>query len=321
MIERVLVATDGKAPAIGALRTARSLAERDGTAVEVLAVYDLPLQFYAPVTAGMATAGAPPAFGTAAVEALRDQVRTQLEEIGGAARAWPVTVRLGSVAETIARSAAEHEVHAILMGLRPHSAVERWLGRETLLRVVHLSHIPILALPTDARDLPRRAVVAVDLSELSVRAARFAGQLLEPGGTLHIVHTTWAPEPGQNWATLEWARSYRIGVNRQIEELAAALRTESGHDVVVHVREGHDTSHEVIGVADEVGADLIASGSHGHGFLGRLVLGSTAAKLVHGSHGALLIAPPAEVPIELHRGAPADAVVAPVPGPGPGGGG
>ena len=51
-----------------------------------------------------------------------------------------------------------------------------------------------------------------------------------------------------------------------------------------------------------VNADLIAAGSHGAGFFGRIVIGSVSSKLVHGTRASLLLTPPADVPDELQVG-------------------
>jgi nucleotide-binding universal stress UspA family protein len=299
MISTILVATNGEDGAIGALRLARALAERDGARVEVLAVYDPPIRFYGFEAAGM-VAGVPSPFLPAAVEELHRQVQVQLAGVGGAS-GWPITVRVGGVAPTIARFAAECGAAIILLGLRPHGVVDRWLGRETLLRLTHLSHVPVLAVPEELHHLPRRVVAAVDLSDLSHHGARVALDVAAAGGELHLVHITWAPSPDAAWATTDWIKMYRAGVEEQIEQLASELRTSAPLDVRVHVRETQDPGGEILKVAEETGAELIVAGSHGHGYFGRIVLGSTSSRLLHAAHCAVLLAPPPAIPVELRQ--------------------
>lgn len=310
MISCVLVATDGTPDAMGAVEMARLLAARDGARVEVLTVFDPPMQFYGLEAVGIA-AGVPSPYGLVAIEELRRRVEIQLAGVGGGASEWPISVKVDSCAPAIARFASECGAALVLMGLRPHVAVERWLGRGTLLRVIHLSHVPVLAVPADARGLPQRVVAAVDLSELSLRAVQSLPALLAPGSQLHLVHATWAPLPGENWATMDWVKTYRTGVEERIEALASELRSSAALEVHVHVRETGDPAHEILRLADEVGAELIAAGSHGHGFLGRIVLGSVSSKLLHGARCAVLIAPPAEAPPELRPVLEMDDVLAP----------
>lgn len=312
MISRVLVATDGTPGAMGALRMAQVLAQRDGARVEVLAVYDPPLQFYGLEAAGM-IAGVPSPFGPAAVEELKRRVEVQVAGTGVGASEWPVAVKLGAVAPTIARFAEERGAALVLLGLRPHAAVERWLGRETLLRVVHLSHVPVLAVPADAEGLPRRVVAAVDLSELSLHALRTAPELVAPGGELHLLQATWAPAADEEWATMEWVKTYRTGVEERLQKLSAEIRSATTLTPYVHVRESTDPAHEVLRLAEEVGAELITAGSHGHGFFGRIVLGSVSTRLLHGAHCSVLLAPPPHFPAELRPERSREGVRAPHP--------
>jgi hypothetical protein len=46
---------------------------------------------------------------------------------------------------------------------------------------------------------------------------------------------------------------------------------------------------------------VIAAGSHGAGFLSRLVMGSVSTRLVRGATRMVLIAPPRTVPAEVER--------------------
>jgi nucleotide-binding universal stress UspA family protein len=298
MISRILLATDGTPAAAGAVRTARLLHERDGLPVEVLSVYDPPMQFYG-LEATRVVVGAPPHFGATAVEDLKERVTKQLEEVGGAAREWPVAIRLGPVAPTIARYAAESGAGLLLVGLRTHPPVDRWLARETLLRIIHLTHLPVLAVPAHLQVLFRRAVAGVDFSDLSRRALAELPGLLPAGADLYLLHTTWAPAAVEAWSTMDWVKGYRLSVEERLEEVAEELRGTGSFQLDLRVVEGTDPASDILALADQVDADLLVVGSHGLGYFGRIVLGSTAARLLHASHCALLVAPPAELPVEL----------------------
>jgi hypothetical protein len=53
-----------------------------------------------------------------------------------------------------------------------------------------------------------------------------------------------------------------------------------------------DPAKELAMYAGSVGADLIATGSHGHGYVSRLVLGSVTTKLLRTAKCAVLVIPP-----------------------------
>jgi nucleotide-binding universal stress UspA family protein len=96
----------------------------------------------------------------------------------------------------------------------------------------------------------------------------------------------------------EWEKTYRAGVERRLEEFATQLERPDGITVKTHLCSG-DPGPELLRLAEEVDADLIAAGSHGAGFIGRIVLGSVSGKLVHGARCSLLISPPRTVPSDL----------------------
>jgi nucleotide-binding universal stress UspA family protein len=297
MTRSILVATDGFPGAMGALRVARRLAERDGARVEVIAVYE-PITLYGTDPLAPAS-GVPPQFAIASMEALRDRVKAQLAEVGGPAIDWQVIGSAGPVSQAIARAAVRREADLILLGLRHPSTVERWIGRETLLRLAHLAHVPILAVAADATDLPARVLVATDFSDFSARVARAAAQWLAPGGRIDLAHVTWSPSPGDRWDGItEWQKTYRIGVQRRLDEVAESVKASGVGEVHTHILSG-DPSTAILQLAEELNAHLIAAGSHGVGFLGRVVMGSVSSKLVHGASCSLLIAPPEDVSPEL----------------------
>ena len=76
-----------------------------------------------------------------------------------------------------------------------------------------------------------------------------------------------------------------------LTELAGSIGARHGIRVSVNVREG-DPARELLALAAELGADLLAAGSHGHGFLARLLLGSTSTRLLRGARCSVLVAPP-----------------------------
>jgi nucleotide-binding universal stress UspA family protein len=290
MNDRILVATDGTPGAVGALRTARALAERDGTRVEVLVVYE-PAHPYPVGPADPSLAVATPLL-PAATASLQREVRDQLAEVGGGAPEWPVLMTEGRIADTIGRAGRERAADMILLGLRRARGVEHWRSRETLLRVIHLAHVPVLAVPADADGLPNVALCAVDFSEFSLQAARTALRILSPGARLHLAHRTWAPAVDAAWATMDWVKTYRTAVEERLAEFASELAREGRVRAQVHVLGEGKPAEEILRLAEEVGADLLAAGSHGSGFVGRLLLGRVSSTLAHRAGCALLIAPP-----------------------------
>jgi nucleotide-binding universal stress UspA family protein len=298
MRSHMLVATDGEPGASGALRTARLLARHHGSSVEVIAVLE-PMGRFLASDSLETVSSFPPHFETAGIDRLRAKVRSQLVEIGDEAAGWPVSVKVGRTAPTVARVAVEKAASLIVLGLREPRAAERWLGRESLLRLVHIAHVPVMAVPASASRLPREVVLAVDFSEFSLRAGHEVVRTVAPAGRLHLVHVALAAGMDGGGSELtEWQRTYRSGVERRLQELAVELGAAAPDAGQAHILAG-DPAGEILRLADELGADLIAAGSHGAGFIGRILLGSVSSKLVYGARCSVLIVPPRAVPDEL----------------------
>ena len=278
----ILVAADGTPAGAGALRMAQRLAEREGARVEVLAVHD-PAALRVVRGDDPTTSMRPPA-AEVAVRGLREQIRAQLQRIGAGSEEWPLTVQVGGVARMIASHAVDCGASRVILGLNQADSAQRWLGREMLLDLIRRLNVPVLAVPPGYTELPRSVIVAVDFSRYSLEIAREALEDLEPGAQLHLINVTTDPRQGQ-------AREDRMAVERRLAELASELEIPGIAAVETYHRAG-DPGDEILRLAEQVGAELIAAGSHGVSYPGQVLTGDVYGKLVHSAECALLIGPP-----------------------------
>jgi nucleotide-binding universal stress UspA family protein len=78
-------------------------------------------------------------------------------------------------------------------------------------------------------------------------------------------------------------------IGRQVKELK-----DAGLDVELEVRSGSDDIATLIArTADDVDADLIVVGTHGHGGIAAALMGSVARALCHTARVPVLVVPPA----------------------------
>jgi len=91
---------------------------------------------------------------------------------------------------------------------------------------------------------------------------------------------------------------------RQILERHAAVLRQQGIEVLTELREG-GTSATIIDVAQEQAADLIVVGSHGHGAVYDLLVGSTTRVILRQAECPVLV-----VPHRVRAAAPASIEVA-----------
>lgn len=277
---RILLATHGERSADGAVRIASQLAARWGAALDVLAVVELfPPGAAPPLDMGFGLGNVPAPQELAGVgETLRTGVAAQVRRCG-VEHAAP-RVRTGPVAQEIADAARTGAADLVVIGLGPHGVVDRALGGETALQLVQIAGAPVLAVPADYGDLPRRAIAAIDFTATSVRAARAAAECLVAGDVLDLVHVRPPPASGAPAG----------GNGGQLRDLASRLAVPPGVEVVAVELHG-DAAPSLLAYLDGSGADLIALGSHGYGWWKRLALGSVASKVLRLATRAVLVAP------------------------------
>jgi nucleotide-binding universal stress UspA family protein len=308
----ILLATDGSPGSFGAVRVALALAEHRKQPLVALSVADPMILPGDGLSYPMIMAQ--PDLERNQLDHLRAAVEAQLSDAAAGDAEPRVEVAFGAVAATIVRAAVDHDATMIVLGLGRREARERWLGTETALKVTHLSHVPVLAVHPDAETLPRRVLVAIDFSDFSRDAARTALQCVPLGGELHLAHVSWTLPSGSADGTREtaWTETYRVGARVRLDEMRRELTTCEGMRCVSTVLEG-ETARALIKYARMSGAEMIATGSHGYGFLGRMMMGSVSTRLIRQAPCSVLVAPPRAISVEtLKEGGRARPAAAPM---------
>ena len=279
----VLVATDGQAQSDGALALGAILA--GGTdALRVVGVLRS-----MPVVPDVGAAKTTDIDRTRRADlhvAVDRQATRQLGE------PFAVEIYDGDPATVVAQRAHEGSASLIVCGLGRHSVVDRILGDETALRLVRLSDVPVLAAAETADRAPSSIVVASDFSETSLRAARMAASVAAPGATMYLVHV--APRDHTRYEWDGWGKAYRQDALDNLATTKRLLKVDDDTIVQPIMLQG-DTAAEILRFAGSVHADLIATGSHGHGFVARLLIGSVATRIVRASTCSVLTVPHAAV--------------------------
>jgi nucleotide-binding universal stress UspA family protein len=298
----ILVATDASTGSLGAVRVARALASLQNRPLVAVAVLE-PVVFPG---SGLSypLLMAQPELEQVQEEGLQTAVEAQLDEAGGGRPDWTIEIVRGAPAPTIVRKAVEHGAEMIVLGIGRHDASDRWLGTETALKVTHLAHVPVLAVHPDAAGIPRRALVAVDFSDFCRTAARSAIDCMPEHAELHLAHVTWTIPAGSDAPReIAWTETYRIGARARLEDLRAELVAGRNLRCVSTLLEG-ETARALIKYARMSSADLIATGSHGYGFLGRMMMGSVSTRILRQAPCSVLVSPPQGIAIEATEAEP-----------------
>lgn len=287
----VMAATDGEPQALGALRCARDLGDRLGLPLEVISVCEPTSAFgYGSVDL---VPGVIDEMADAARNIRRSAVNAQLLAAGVVCQPL-VDTEIGPPAPTIARAATRRGACMIVVGRGNHGRLDRVLSDETALRLMQASHLPVLSVPETYRDLPVRCLAAIDFTSYSLDAARNAVTLVAPGGELHLVHVASEQSAGEllTWRETEWMQAMRRDVEGRLDAAVSQI-TDLAPDITVtaHLVSGRPVK-EILRLAETLEVDMLAAGTNGYGFLGRLLMGSVATQLVRRSRYMTLIAPP-----------------------------
>jgi nucleotide-binding universal stress UspA family protein len=135
--------------------------------------------------------------------------------------------------------------------------------------------------------LPKKTVVPIDFSELSIEALNRALDIAAPDGDVQVIHVLAAlsvMEPGLIYGT----ESDDERIKGALERLDETLADTKYNRVQKHVVVG-DPGHEIADYAQESGADLIVIPSHGYGVIRHMLLGSVAERVVRLAHCPVLV--------------------------------
>jgi len=203
-------------------------------------------------------------------------------------------VRLGRAAALIRDVVAERDAGIVVLGAKHHPAITRWIGGSTVHNVVRTTCVPVVVCQADLQSI-KRVLVAVDISYAAkptvAEAARFARLF---GAELRIVHVV---EPLPLVAALPIALDQEAYCQLSEEQFAETLRELLSDVEATHgIRRGAADQALAEEVA-EWGADLLVIGSHGKGWVDRVLVGSTTERLLgHLPTSALVVPVPAPPP-------------------------
>lgn len=295
----VLLATDGHGATDAPALAARRLAARLGTRLDVVAVVEPP----SALAVGFEVAALPAELDGSRRDELEAAVRRRLAPVLGASERYRLDVRVGAPARAIADAARESGAALVVVGHGGHRAVDRLLGDEIALQVVRRATAPVLAVAPGPDAPIRRAVVGVDFGAASIRAARAALSLLEPGADgdaqLTLVHVRSplddAPDgrdPRASDFASDFAADYEASVGTMFVRLREMLRplVPQGVTVETRIRSGRIVEC-LLESAEETGAALVAVGTRGPGWAERLFVGSVSTGVLRRAGRSVLVAP------------------------------
>ncbi len=215
-------------------------------------------------------------------EVVESAIREQLKRVLGEGHEVQIHLEAGSPHTEILRLAERVEPCLIVFG-----AASVKVGGIAE-RVVRSAPCPVLVA---LRHSGKAVLAATDFSDPALPAVHAAVEEArrrrKPCYVLHSVDvTSIRAMPAIDWSAVTGRilDALRAEARKKLEEIGGRL----GKDVETVLSEG-TASEAILGKADELDADLIVLGTHGHSGLRRLALGSVAETVVRRSHRSILV--------------------------------
>lgn len=188
--------------------------------------------------------------------------------------------RIGRPAEEIIGLSEEINADLIVTGSRGLSPLKRLILGSTSEVVVRYASCSVLVVREGRPDgFPHKILLATDGSKEAELAARAAAELAEKtGAELDAVHVAHAPVMAGAYAE-QSSRETAEAARELLDEQAGLVREAGAELAETHTLVG-SPAEKILGLAEDIEADLVVVGSRGLSEIKRLVLGSVSESVV-----------------------------------------
>lgn len=268
--EKFLVASDGSEFSAGAVREAIRMAQRCGARLHVISV--------------VATGAEQESIGEQLLKQELEAAQAHLAEIKARATAAGLACETQAIQasqpwQEIVAEAERLEADLIITGRRGRRGMARLVVGDATVRIIGHSPCSVLVVPRAAELEGRHFLLASDGSRYSDAAAVVAGSLAKLCGTPLTVVSATLPQHSR-----QRRREATAAVNRTVSHLK-----QDGVRATGEVPEGVRADEVIVQKARALNADLIVLGSHGRTGLERILLGSTAERVLDQTSCAVLV--------------------------------
>lgn len=221
-------------------------------------------------------------------ETAETRVRAMLESAVPSPVLRDLKIRMGAPVAVLENAVEDYDPELLVLGGKHHSTLGRWLAGSTAHIMVRRANVPLLVTGQWSGAIDR-IVAAVDLSSAAgptiTAAERMAGLFNAKLTVVHVVE----PMPVVDGVTVTITETELLErANTELTRTVWPLISRAGTDRLV--REGIATD-VIPRVVREQKADLVVVGSHGRGWVDRLLIGSATERLLNQLPCSMLIVP------------------------------
>lgn len=290
-IRTIVAATDFSPGAVAAVERAVQLAQTHGAALHLLHAFDVDAWRSLRSVFNIHRLTSDPPQDLQMQQRLVEEAATLATKSGLEVEAH---FGVGTPAKVIDVYAKAHNASLIVFGARAEEGVLGVGG--TAAKLVHLPVCPVMIVRSGGARPHDKVMSAVDLRDVSVRAAGFAVALM-PSAHHHLVFAVdpaldralWLGELGQV-DDIGLRESVRIRANRELQRLVLDLAAQARLPIEAEVIDDVPARGLVVR-AWSLPADCIVVGHHGQGPLEESLLGNMAQHLMHHTTCDALIVP------------------------------
>jgi len=277
--KRILCAVDFSKASVRALTHAVHLASLYGGRIHVLHVIPriVPSLSGKPVKTspwtGDEEAAAKKALGRLTMKATKDRIPLVTE------------IRIGDEDVQILDAARTMKADVIVMGTHGRRGFKRWILGSVAESMVRYSPVPLIVVgsPGVKTIAPRvrRVLVPTDFSKGSAAAVGCGLEIAKRShASITLLHVMKDLSAAAGWKA---SAQVTAGVRDELDALIPAqARRECEVKTVVEIGEPYQV---ILNTMKRLTPDLVVMNTHGHGFVDRLLIGSTAERVVRGGAG------------------------------------
>lgn len=209
--------------------------------------------------------------------------------------------RIGAPAKELAEAAESAGASMLVLATHGRSGLARAMLGSVTSDLVRVSNVPVFVVPV-GREFPDsfgRVVAAVDLSPVSARVVEAASDWVDhcPESRLqvvsmydHPVATVGEGEMLPHYPSPEEIEKMGDAVRTQVDQLVRRYGPKSG-SVDVEVLSRSPAAQVILDVSELTQAEMIVVGTSGHSVWQRLLLGTTATRVLNEAHRPVLVIP------------------------------